>query len=263
MEQLPRIKTVVFIFALMVLFLIEHLFPFYLDRRKWRGKLSHDMRNMGMGLLNTIVLAPLFPMATLFVSQSALARQYGLLNRIDLPPAVEILVLFLLFDLWMYLWHLMNHKMSFLWQFHLVHHSDPEVDATSALRFHAGEIFLSQIARLCIVLLLGLEVWQIILYETVLLPVILFHHSNINLMEKADKYIRILFVTPRLHRVHHSKVVDEMDSNYSSVFSFWDRIFKTILLKQNMKEIEQGVDGIKEEESNRFFGMLLLPFTKR
>ncbi len=215
-----------------------------------------------MGLLNTLALSPLFPMATLFVSQFAFARKYGLLNRIDLPLFVEIPILFLLFDLWMYAWHRMNHAIPFLWRFHLVHHADTEVNVTSALRFHTGEIFLSGIARLGIILLLGLQAWQIILYEIVLMPVILFHHSNINLMEKADKTIRILFVTPRLHRVHHSNVPDEMNTNYSSIFSFWDRVFKTILFKQNMQEIKQGVVGIKEENANRFFGMLLLPFYK-
>jgi sterol desaturase/sphingolipid hydroxylase (fatty acid hydroxylase superfamily) len=240
---------------------MEQIFPFYLDRKGYR-KFSHDARNLGLGLFNAIVLAPLFPMATLWVSQSAYVRQYGLINKIDLSPSAEILALFLLFDLWMYVWHLINHKIAFLWRFHLVHHADPKVDATSALRFHIGEIFLSGIARLIVVLLLGLQTEHIILYETVLLPVILFHHSNINLMERADKLIRILFVTPRLHWVHHSKVRDEMDANYGSIFSFWDRIFKTIRFKQNIEEIEQGLEGIKEEESNRFCGMLLLPFYK-
>jgi len=261
MEQRAQIKTSVFLIALLVLFLIEHLFPFYLGRKKtWP---SHDMRNLALGLLNMVLLAPIFPMATLYMSQSGFAREYGLLNRIALSSPVKILLIFLLFDLWMYAWHRMNHKIPFLWQFHLVHHSDPEVDATSALRFHIGEIFLSGIARLPIVLLLGLQVEQIILYEIVLLPVILFHHSNMNLIEKADQLLRILFVTPRLHRVHHSKVADEMNTNYSSLFSFWDRLFRTILLKQHMQEIEQGVEGIKEAASNSFLGMLLLPFYKR
>ncbi len=259
MEHLSQIKTALFLVTLFVLLLIEYLFPFYLGR----SKLSHDMRNLGLGLLNTIVLSPLFSMATLWVSQSAYARAYGLLNRIALPPSVKTLVLFLLFDLWMYAWHRMNHKIPFLWRFHRVHHSDTEVDASSALRFHTGEIFLSGIARLIIVLLLGLQAGQIILYETVLLLVILFHHSNMNLPEKADQLIRIIFVTPCLHRVHHSKVRDEMDTNYSSIFSFWDRILSTILFKQNMQEIEQGLDGIEEEASNRFLGMLLIPFLKR
>ncbi|MBI3358189.1 MAG: sterol desaturase family protein [Nitrospirae bacterium] len=257
LEHLSQIKTAIFLFALIVFHLIEYLFPFYLGRRK----LSHDMRNLGLGVLNAIVLAPVFSKATLLVSQAAYARKYGLFNRIELPPFVEILVVFLLFDLWMYAWHRMNHKIPFLWRFHLVHHADPEVDASSALRFHTGEIFLSGMARLIIVLLLGLAVEQIILYETMLLPIILFHHSNINLMKKADQLIRILFVTPRLHWVHHSKIRDEMDTNYGSIFSFWDRIFRTIRFKQNMKEIGQGVDGIQEKESNSFFKMLRLPFS--
>jgi sterol desaturase/sphingolipid hydroxylase (fatty acid hydroxylase superfamily) len=260
MEQLSRIKTSVFLLTLIFLFVIEHLFPFYLNRK---NGLFHDMRNIGMGLINVVALSPLFSMATLFVSQSAFSRKVGLLNRIDLPLSVEIPVLFLLFDLWMYAWHWMNHKIPFLWKFHLVHHSDTEVSASTALRFHIGEIFLSGIARLGIILLMGLQAWQIILYEIVLMPVILFHHSNINLIEKADKLIRILLVTPRLHRVHHSKVRDEMDTNYSSIFSFWDRIFGTIQLKQSIAEIEQGVDGIGEKDSTHFLGMLLLPFYKR
>jgi len=257
---LSQIKTAVFSLVLIVLVLLEQNFPFYLHRTKG---CSHDMRNAGLSLLNVIVFTPLFPMATSFASQTRFARQYGLLNRVDLPLSVEILVLFLLFDLWMYAWHRMNHKIPLLWRFHLVHHSDSEVNATTSLRFHAGEIFLSGIARLGIVLLLGLQVTHIILYEMVLLPVILFHHSNISLPEKADKLMRILFVTPRLHRVHHSKIRDEMDTNYSSIFSFWDRIFRTIRFKQNMQELNQGVEGIKETASNRFMGMLLLPFFKQ
>jgi sterol desaturase/sphingolipid hydroxylase (fatty acid hydroxylase superfamily) len=264
MEQLGQTKTTLFFLAFIVLFLMETLFPFYLGRKK---QFSHDIRNLALGLTNAILLAPLFRIATLFVSQSAFAHEYGLLNRITLSTPLATIALFLLFvllfDLWMYAWHRMNHHIPFLWRFHLVHHSDTAVSASTAVRFHVGEIFLSGIARLFIIFLLGLRAEQIILYEMILLPVILFHHSNINLSAKADQIMRILLVTPNLHRVHHSLLRDEMNTHYGSIFSFWDRIFKTICLKQNTAEMEQGVDSIAESESGRFLGMLLLPFSKK
>src|SRR5215813_5385924 len=112
----------------------------------------------------------------------------------------------LLFDAWMYLWHRANHQLDFLWRFHRVHHSDPEMDVTTAIRFHAGEILISSALRLAVIPLLGITNRQLLVYEMLLLPVILFHHSNVLIPERLDAILRLVIVTPAIHRVHHSRL---------------------------------------------------------
>jgi sterol desaturase/sphingolipid hydroxylase (fatty acid hydroxylase superfamily) len=213
-----------------------------------RGRARHAARNLARGLLNAVVLAVLAGPLVARVSGWAEDGGFGLLRMLSLPPAVAAVAAFLLFDAWMYLWHRANHAFGFLWRFHRLHHSDAEMDATTAVRFHVGEILISSAMRLALIPLLGVTVRQLLVYEALLLPVILFHHSNVRFPERLDRRVRLLIVTPAIHRVHHSRLRAESDSNYASVFSFWDRVAGTLRLRTDGRPVSFGLPECEGEE---------------
>ena len=177
-----------------------------------------------------------------------------------LPVWAQWLIILLLFDLWQYTWHRINHRVRFLWRFHSVHHVDADMDASTAVRFHPVEIMLSFLARTVVMSLLGMSVGQMLLYESILLPVILFHHSNIKIPERSDRALRWLIVTPYMHWVHHSERQPETDSNYSSLLSVWDRIFRSFRLRPDPERIVLGLDSYPEVNWRSIRGSLMMPF---
>ena len=223
-------------------------------------RFRHAARNLMLGLPNTaasvLLAAPLIAWVSLWAESSG----FGLLRLAQLPSIIATIMAILLFDGWMYLWHRSNHEINFLWRFHRVHHSDPEMDATTATRFHTGEILISSALRLAVIPLLGITVGQLLAYEMLLLPVILFHHSNVQFPEKMDRWLRLLIVTPAIHRVHHSRLRDETDSNYSSVFSFWDRIAKTLRLRWDGQPVNFGLNEFGATRWERLPSLLIMPF---
>jgi sterol desaturase/sphingolipid hydroxylase (fatty acid hydroxylase superfamily) len=223
-------------------------------------RLRHSARNISLGLLNGVALALLASPFIANVAGWAEGTRFGLLNLLSLPPTIAAVAAILFFDGWMYLWHRANHELGFLWRFHRVHHSDPEMDATTAVRFHIGEILISSALRLAVIPLLGITLWQLLLYESLMLPVILFHHSNVKFPEKIDRRLRILIVSPAIHRVHHSRVRVETDSNYSTIFSFWDRIGGTFRVRKDARPVDFGLDEYEGERWQRVSGLLTTPF---
>jgi sterol desaturase/sphingolipid hydroxylase (fatty acid hydroxylase superfamily) len=165
-----------------------------------------------------------------------------------------------MFDGLLYLMHRANHKFGILWRFHRVHHSDPEMDTTTAMRFHTGEVLISSALRLAVIPLMGFTLWHLLVYELLMLPVIMFHHSNVRFPEKVDRWLRALVVSPALHRVHHSRARVETDSNYSIIFSFWDRIGGTLQLRKDGRPVDFGLDEYDGEEWQRVSGLLTNPF---
>ncbi len=251
-------KPVLIAAVLALLWVLEGLWPMFGWRpHRWR----HDAANLALGLLNAAVVSLLF--ASLLAADAAWAEQnrFGLLRLLRMPAWLNWTLAIVLFDLWMYLWHVANHKTPILWRFHQVHHADRELDATSALRFHTGEIVLSSITRLAVLPLLGMTLAQLLVYELILQPIILLHHSNVRFPAGLDRVLRLVIVTPRIHWVHHSKLRIETDSNYSSVLNGWDRLFRTLRWKKP-QEIEWGLDYTGEQESNELGGILGLPLRK-
>lgn len=243
--------------ALMIaLFVFEGMFPFFKTHKK---HLQHTGVNVFFGIVNGLIAKLLF--AALLIATFQWSKQQGIgwLNIISVSWYLEGIIAFLLFDLWMYWWHRFNHELKFLWCFHSMHHTDLEMDASTALRFHPGEKILSTLLRLFIIPVLGLELIYFIIYNIVMSPIILFHHSNIALPEKIDKFLRVIIVTPNMHRVHHSKLRKETDSNYSSVFSFWDRIFGTYKQVENTESIVYGLETMRDSWWQSIPGMLLTP----
>jgi sterol desaturase/sphingolipid hydroxylase (fatty acid hydroxylase superfamily) len=225
------------------------------------NRVRHDAVNLALGLINATVTALLFAGAVLYITEASRTHQFGLLHHTDWPPPVTLLTALLAFDAWQYLWHRANHKIPLLWRFHAVHHTDTDLDATTAVRFHTGEIILSSTARLAVLPLIGITMPQLALYECILLPVILFHHSNIRLSPRADRLLSWLIVTPHIHWVHHSQIKSETDSNYATLLSCWDRIFKTFTHCEDPAQINFGLKDFKEQEWRSLPKTLAIPFT--
>jgi sterol desaturase/sphingolipid hydroxylase (fatty acid hydroxylase superfamily) len=246
--------------VLVILWLAETLVPFYAEFPGGiRERLRHDARNLAFGLINAALGALLFAGLFLMAERWTDARGFGLLRWLPWPPWAETLLAFVLLDLWMYLWHRANHAMPFLWRFHRMHHSDAEMDATTGVRFHAGEVFLSVLARLVVLPLIGTTLWQVAIYEAVFVPVVLFHHSNVRLARWLDRGLTAVVVSPTMHRVHHSRWRIETDSNYGSVFPWWDRLLGTFRSRDDCHTIRLGLDEFESPEWQSLWGMLKTP----
>ncbi len=258
--SLPALRPAIAAGVLAILWIIESVAPMFSARSR---RVSHGASNLALALINAAVTAVFFASALLYVTQWAGERSFGLLNWLDPPTWLRWVLAIVLFDAWMYVWHVLNHKVPFLWRFHAVHHADRELDASSAVRFHTGEIVLSSIARLAVLPLLGMTLPQLLLYETLSLPVILFHHSNVRMPRHVDTVLRCVIVTPWMHWVHHSRLQPETDSNYASFFSWWDRLFRTFRLRDDPTKIELGLDDEGDETNESrwrsLWGMLLRP----
>jgi sterol desaturase/sphingolipid hydroxylase (fatty acid hydroxylase superfamily) len=165
--------------------------------------------------------------------------------------------------MWQYWWHRFNHEIKFFWRFHAVHHSDADMNASTAIRFHTFEIMMSSCLRLLVLPLAGVTVAHLLVYETLLLPIILFQHSNIRIPFKVDSCLRWLIVTPWMHWVHHSRYQPETDSNYSSLLSIWDRLFGSFRLNRHPETISLGLDSFPDKEWKSLLSVLKSPFKPR
>jgi sterol desaturase/sphingolipid hydroxylase (fatty acid hydroxylase superfamily) len=257
---LIRTKPALAASVLALLWLLESIAPMFVGRDR---RTSHYFSNLALGLFNAAVVAVLFGGAALLVTEWARQLPFGLMHWLNAPVWLSWPVVLVLFDAWMYTWHVLNHKTPLLWRFHAVHHADREVDASTALRFHTGEIVLSSAARLVVLPVIGMTMPQLLLYEVLLLPVILFHHSNIRVPPRLDATLRWIIPTPWMHWVHHSRWRLETDSNYGSVLSIWDRMFGTLRLRADPDQLELGLNDDQEEREWRTLrGMLWRPFLR-
>ena len=253
------IKTAVTVSVLAALWLLETWLPFYIQFRDGRSqRLRHAARNLTIGLVNALLLALAFGALLAGAATLAERNHFGLLHQVAWPSWAETLLGFVLFDLWMYVWHRANHSIPLLWRFHRMHHSDANMDVTTGVRFHTGEVVLSAVARLAVLPLLGISIGHVAVYEAVFLPVVLFQHSNVRLPRWLDYGLLALIVTPAMHRVHHSRRRSETDSNYGSVFAYWDLLFRSFHLR-DAGEIRLGLDGLETPEWQTLAGMLRTP----
>jgi sterol desaturase/sphingolipid hydroxylase (fatty acid hydroxylase superfamily) len=221
----------------------------------------------GRLLLNLAVSALAFVVAGLLVRPGALhalnwssQKPFGLLHLLHLPLAGGFVLAFLLLDLSFYWWHVANHRIPFLWRFHNVHHSDPDLDVSTGFRFHFGEVFMSAAFRVLQVAFIGVPMPAFVAYELVFQANTLFHHSNLRLPIRIERLLNKILVTPRMHGIHHSQRKHETNSNYGVVFPWWDRLHRTLGLNVPQAEIVIGVPGYAQAEDNRLLNALIAPF---
>ncbi|MFU8892974.1 MAG: sterol desaturase family protein [Luteolibacter sp.] len=244
--------------VLAALLLWETATPFY-HFPTGKNRLRHGSRNVLLGVLNALVTTLLFVSLWWWAASWAASRSFGLLHWLSLPAWFAWPLAILLFDAWTYYWHRINHRIPFLWRFHRVHHSDPHMDVTTANRFHTGEIVMSSILRIPLIILLGASIGQLALYELLMFAVVQFHHANITVSAKWDRILRLFIVTPYMHKVHHSRWQPETDSNYSSLLSVWDRIFRSFRINEKPETIHLGLDEFDTPADQTLPGMLKTP----
>ena len=245
--------------GLVVLLLLEGAHPFFELFRERSDRGRHAVRNLVLGAVNSVIVAVVFAGLWVAAAEVAEARGWGLLRVIALPGWLHAALAVLLLDVWTYAWHRMNHRVPFLWRFHRVHHSDAQMDVTTASRFHTGEIVLSSALRIPLILALGVTAWQLVLYETLMFAVVQFHHANIALPPRVEAVVNKLIVTPAMHKVHHSRWQPETDSNYSAMLSVWDRLFRSFRRREALREVQLGLDDFDGERHQSIAGMLRTP----
>jgi len=174
-----------------------------------------------------------------------------------LPLWVQAIAGVLILDLAIWVWHMLNHKLPLLWMFHKCHHSETYLNASSALRFHIGELLLSVLWRSAVLIIFGVPLWVFVLNEFLLTLFALFHHANIKLSPSIRRYLEMIIITPYLHRVHHSDMRNEHDTNYGVIFSFWDRLFGT------MHRVVPDRIGLAGVADKNIFTFLTFPFKKK
>jgi sterol desaturase/sphingolipid hydroxylase (fatty acid hydroxylase superfamily) len=235
--------------------------PLFIEGCQNRSR--HALRNVTIALLNSGLTALGFVGLWSITANWTESAGLGLLNWTRLPSALHAAAAVLALDFWTYWWHRLNHRIPFLWRFHRAHHSDSQMDVTTASRFHIGEILFSNCLRIPLIALLGIHVWELVLYETILQAVIQFHHANLGLPPKLDQLLRCFIVTPAMHKVHHSRWRPETDSNYSSLLSVWDRLFRSFRLRDDPHTIQFGLDDFAKPESQTLSGILKTPLGAR
>lgn len=223
------------------------------------------MHNIGLLVLNSLVLRLLFPAAAVGIAYNVADAGWGLFNRVALPYWLEVIVAVLVLDLAIYLQHVVMHRVPLLWRLHRVHHADLDIDMTTGSRFHTIEILFSMLVKWVLIILLGPALLAVLIFETVLNSMAVFNHANVRLPEKLDRLLRLLLITPDVHRVHHSIARRETNSNYGFNLSIWDRLFGTYIAQPERGHTDMtiGIPEFREaRQVDRLPGMLALPFVK-
>ena len=258
-RELPRWLNAVLVFGtLAAVVLCEMKRPL---RKSRQSKLERDGRNLAVSVLAAATVAFAEKPVTAPLSLAVHRNSWGLLKMARLPLALELLLSVVLLDYTLYVWHYLTHKIPFLWRFHRVHHVDLDLDASTALRFHTGELVLSVPWRAAQVLLLGVSPLALALWQTLTLVEIMFHHSNLRLPLDLERRLCRLIVTPRVHGIHHSIVRKETDSNWSTIFIWPDYLHGTIQLNVPQQAITIGVAPYQDPAELTLGKILELPFT--
>lgn len=235
----------------------EHRRPL---RRKVESKLTHDARNLAMATLAnaTVQIAerPLVEPLCRLVER----RRWGLLKQVRLPVWLEVPLAVALMDYTLYFWHILTHRVPFLWRFHQPHHVDLDLTASTALRFHFGELTLAVIWRAGQVVVIGASPLSLSIWQTFTLLEIMFHHSNVDLPPELERRVNRFLVTPRMHGIHHSAVEDETNSNWSSGFTVWDWLHGTLRRDVAQEEITIGTPAYRKPRELTLPRVVAMPF---
>jgi sterol desaturase/sphingolipid hydroxylase (fatty acid hydroxylase superfamily) len=264
MENENYIRLGIFIGLFLLLAVIEAVFP---RRARSETRQRRWATNWALIIIDSLtlqLLARALPLLAVGAAIHAGTIGWGVLNQVDLPAWVEIAFTILFLDFAIWFQHLITHKVPVLWRLHRVHHADRDIDVTTAIRFHPVEIVLSMLLKIGLVYLLGAPAFAVILFEITLNSTAMFNHANIKLPIWLDKIIRVVLVTPDMHRVHHSDIRAEHDSNYGFSLSIWDRIFGTYIAQpaQGHEDMTIGLEWQNDRPSNLIWN-LSLPFFKK
>jgi sterol desaturase/sphingolipid hydroxylase (fatty acid hydroxylase superfamily) len=258
-ENLTSLQKFIWIVGcLSVFWVLEGVYPL---KKHQYNKWKHAKTNLVL-LLSTMIINVVFGLLTVGVFNWIEASNFGLLNLVDWPVWVEIILAIMILDFTsQYVVHYLLHKVPFMWRFHTVHHSDTHVDVTSGTRHHPIDFIFRETFALIGVLIAGLPVAYYLMYRILTVLFTYFSHADISLPVKLDKAISYVFISPNAHKFHHHHVMPWTDTNFGNIFSFWDRIFGTFVY-QDTKDIVYGVDILDAEKSDDIVYQLKAPFQK-
>lgn len=249
--------------GLLVLFMmLEAIWP---RKNRVDGRAARWRTNLALTVIDGIALRVLVPLAAVGTAAYASTHGWGLLNMVSIPHWAVIVISLILLDLAIYGQHVATHRIPLLWRLHQVHHADTDVDVTTGIRFHPIEICLSMVYKMAVVLALGAPVVAVILFEVILNGCALFNHANIRLPKSVDRVLRLFIVTPDMHRVHHSVLEHETNSNYGFSLSLWDRIFGSYIDQPSAghNAMKIGLNAYQDDTPTQLLWTLHLPFTDR
>ena len=217
--------------------------------------------NLGIVALNTAIARVIFPMAPVAFAFVCAENGWGVLNILDWNGWLELALAVILLDFFIWLQHVMVHAIPMLWRLHRMHHADLDYDVTTGARFHPVEILLSFSIKFCVIALLGASPVAVLIFEVILNAMAMFNHANFKLPLGLDAVLRLLVVTPDMHRVHHSAIPQECNSNFGFNLSIWDRVFGTYTAQPELghEGMQIGLDMFREEKDERLDQMLIQP----
>jgi sterol desaturase/sphingolipid hydroxylase (fatty acid hydroxylase superfamily) len=257
----PVVRLVAFASVFTVMALSELIAPRRVQgiarSRRWPS-------NLGIVLLDTVVVRILFPTSAVAVALMAESQGWGLLNVWPVPRWAAVVIAVVVLDLVIYLQHVLFHAVPVLWRLHRMHHADLEFDVTTGARFHPVEIVLSMLIKLTVICALGTPAVTVLIFEVLLNATAMFNHSNVRLPDHLDRILRWIVVTPDMHRVHHSVVVRETNSNFGFNLPWWDRLFGTYQAQPaaGHEGMSIGVTQFRDPAEQRLDRMLTQPFRK-
>lgn len=256
------VRLGIFLGVLGVMALLETLFP-----RRPRGfkRRQRWFANFGVLVIASLLVRVLLPWLPVSVALYAQSMNIGLFNIFTFSGPIAVLLGVVFLDFCIYAQHVAMHKVPVLWRLHRMHHADLDYDVSTGIRFHPVEIFLSLFYKMALVLALGIDPVAVILFEVILNAMAMFNHANFKLPLKVDKILRRVIVTPDMHRVHHSSIQTETDSNYGFNVSLWDRLFKTYTAQPSKghDKMTIGLSYFREDKDLSLWRMLLQPLRRR
>jgi sterol desaturase/sphingolipid hydroxylase (fatty acid hydroxylase superfamily) len=218
--------------------------------------------NLSVTFINTMLVRWVFSVTAVGTAFLSAERGWGILNAFEIPELLKGIIAVVILDLVIYLQHVVFHRIPLLWKLHMMHHTDLDIDVTTGARFHPIEILMSMGIKMITVILLGAPPWSILAFEVLLNATAMFNHSNAYMPLKIDRILRLFIVTPDMHRVHHSVIIKETNSNYGFNLPWWDRLFRTYRAQpfQGHTEMNIGLANFRDPKKLSLPWMLAIPF---
>ncbi len=259
MENEAGLRVFFFVAILAIMAIWEMLSP-RRDRRI--GRPVRWVRNLSLVFLNSFLARVVVPFTAVGAALYAGQHQIGLWHILHLPYIISVILSLLMLDLLIYLQHVIFHHVPLLWRLHKIHHIDQEIDVTTGLRFHPLEIILSVLIKSTAVILLGVPVMAVVIFEILLNATAMFNHGNVKLPATIDRILRWIIVTPDMHRVHHSVIMSETNSNFGFNLPWWDRIFRTYQARPAAGHdgMKIGLQDYQDVEKTGLWSLIIIPF---
>ncbi len=256
------IRALVFLSGIVFFLIIELVVPY---RPSSVSKLKRWINNISLAIFNSVVLQLVFSTTIITTAHYVTTNKLGMMNLEQisgLPQGLRIFIIIVFLDFILYIWHVLNHLIPLFWRFHRVHHRDLTMDVSTATRFHIGELAFSAVIKIALIYFVGIPITTVIIYESTVVFCAQFHHSSLKVPRWLEAVLWVLFVPPSMHRIHHSVIIKEINSNYGTIFSIWDRIMGTLITRVDQNRIRIGIGAYQDTKKLNIHNLLIMPFTR-